>query len=106
MSYFEYEYDSEAEDELDEVDENLIEELRQERRQDEDETDFHFWMAEQKLHMPIEHWYCSANSEITEKGKKLPKYRLQDLERAAELYVNVHGGSRTSVFLEMIKYFN
>ena len=101
-----FEYDSDIEDELDQVDEDFIEEMKQERCQDEDETDFHFWMSEENLHMPIEHWYNSKNSKITEKGTKLPIYRLQDLEQAAEHYVNIHGGSKRSVFVEMIKYFN
>lgn len=107
MSY-EYETESDTEDELDTIDEEHVEELKQQREQDENETNFHFWMAEQHLHMPIEHWYASnKNLDVlkSDKGKKIPNYRLEDLTNATEYYVNIYGGNKISVLAEMITYF-
>jgi hypothetical protein len=103
------EYESDSEDELDQIDEELILQLQQEREQDENETNFHFWMTEAKLPLPVEHWYESKkNLDVlkTRKGAKMPHYRLQDLKQATEYYVNIYGGSRISVLAEMITYFN
>lgn len=103
------EYETDSEDELDQIDEELLLQIQEERQQDEDETNFHFWMSEANLHMPVEHWYNSKkNLDVlkTMKGRKIPNYRLQDLKQATEYYVNIYGGNKISVLAEMIAYFN
>lgn len=97
---------SDSEDEY-QLDEENMEECKQERQVDEDETDFHFWMAERKLHMPIEQWHLSEISEkLSEKNTTVPTHRLQLLQEAAEYYTNIYGGNKVNVLAEMITYFN
>lgn len=90
-------------DELDELDEENMEECKRQRQVDEDETNFHFWMAEQKLHMPIEQWH---QSKLMPRVPRVPTHRLQLLQEAAEYYTNIYGGNKINVLAEMITYFN
>ena len=100
--------DSEDED-LNQLDEENMEQCKQERQMDEDETDFHFWMAERKLHMPIEQWHSSEklSEKLSEKNTStVPTHRLQLLQEAAEYYTSIYGGNKVNVLAEMITYFN
>tara|TARA_B110000093_G_scaffold176905_1_gene213024 strand:+ start:502 stop:870 length:369 start_codon:yes stop_codon:yes gene_type:complete len=93
--------DSEDED-LNQLDEENMEQCKQERQMDEDETDFHFWMTEQNLPLPIEQWHLSEKNTSTQ----VPTHRLQLLQEAAEYYTNIYGGNKVNVLAEMITYFN
>ena len=95
------------------LDEERILKCREERERDEATTKFSFWMTENKLPLPIEHWYRSKRTLRSVLGTKhggtgkftLAKHRLDLLKEAAEYYVNIYGGFLQSVLAEMILYY-
>ena len=95
------------------IDQENIDMCLKERQRDDDVRRFSFWMTNNKIPLPIEHWYGSARPLESVLGPQrggtghsnVPNHLWALLIEASEYYVNIYGGKQRSVLAEMILYY-